>query len=287
MWARAAKIYCYNAGVFALLLLLSPLIPEQVEDATKLDYTLESIATRVVLFLTFLQHPSLLGVLQLYVLLMLVTPFAAMLVQRSWLALFLVSAAFYICVRMFPTFNLPGGAPETDGLWEFNPFAWQFLFFAGVLLGRVSAHRQLFRWIDQVWTRPIYLLALFAAAAVIYKLHGMGVIEVPSVSKNNVGLANLLHTFVAVAAMAAIATLVARYSSALASLLSVVGKHTLECYAVSIPLTYIAASFWSHEPGKFPSYLLAAGFVVTGVCFVAFVMEQRKKTSIPATAPRM
>ncbi len=273
--SRAWKIYLFNVSVFGMLLVMAPFLPVAVADATKLDYTLEDVWSRSLLFLGFLQHPSLLGVLQLYVLLMVLTPWAARLAHRSSVAMFMLSAALYTGVRLAPGFNLPGGAPESDGLWEFNPFAWQLLFFCGMLLGQKQAHRTLFGWLDRHWSHPYYAFAIFAGAAVVFKLHHAGVIAVPSVSKMNVGVANLVHTFVAVLTMAAIATELRKRARWLTRWFGIVGKHTLECYALSIPLTYAAAAVWVTFPGRWPTYVAAAGAVVAGVTALAFAMEHR------------
>jgi len=85
--------------------------------------------------LTLSYLPKYLDILPLYLILLAAAPAIIFLVKRDpWLAL-IVSALVYTMVRM-TGFNLSAGH---DGLgWNFNPFAWQFLYTIGVVVGHFS-----------------------------------------------------------------------------------------------------------------------------------------------------
>jgi hypothetical protein len=75
-------------------------------------------------------QPAFLDILPLYIALLLLLAPALPLLRRKPLLLGL-SAALYLAARLFDL-NLPNW---TDGVWFFNPLAWQALFCAGAALG--------------------------------------------------------------------------------------------------------------------------------------------------------
>jgi hypothetical protein len=85
--------------------------------------------------LTLSYLPKYLDILPLYLVLLAAAPAIIYVVKRDpWLALIL-SALVYAMVRM-TGFNLSAGH---DGLgWNFNPFAWQFLYTIGIVVGHFS-----------------------------------------------------------------------------------------------------------------------------------------------------
>ena len=85
--------------------------------------------------LTLSYLPRYLDILPLYLILLAAAPAIIYLVKRDpWLAL-IGSALIYTMVRM-TGFNLSAGH---DGLgWNFNPFAWQFLYTIGIAVGHFS-----------------------------------------------------------------------------------------------------------------------------------------------------
>lgn len=123
IFSRAGKIYLYNLLTYILVIALVYFLPNKVEVATDLNYSLDNPLSATAKFLLLLQHPYLLGVLQLYVLLMLLTPAAAALLQHSKVLFFCISGSLFLATKFFPHFNLPRGSPDGDWLWNFNPFA--------------------------------------------------------------------------------------------------------------------------------------------------------------------
>jgi hypothetical protein len=85
--------------------------------------------------LTLSYLPKYLDILPLYLILLAAAPAIIYVVKRDpWLAL-IASGVIYMVVRM-NGFNLSAGH---DGLgWNFNPFAWQFLYTIGIVVGHFS-----------------------------------------------------------------------------------------------------------------------------------------------------
>lgn len=77
-------------------------------------------------------HLGYFDILPLYIVLMSMAPLIAVLYRVSPGLLFLISASVY-CVTLYTGFNLPTWPVE--GRWFFNPFAWQFVFTLGYMLG--------------------------------------------------------------------------------------------------------------------------------------------------------
>jgi hypothetical protein len=119
----------------------------------------------LVLALTLRYLPNFLDILPLYVVLLGLVPFALPLALRRPALLLLSSAAVWGFVQVAPV-NLPNY--PGDAGWFFNPFAWQFLFVTGLVLGSlrqrgVRVDPRLCRPLA-IASAPIVLLALLVAA---------------------------------------------------------------------------------------------------------------------------
>ena len=105
-------------------------------------------------------------ILPLYVVLMLMAPFFA-LIDRVVPALLLpASAALYLCAL---TFRLTLPTWPVSGTWFFNPLAWQFIFVLGFVIAREDAGlgRLVRRHI--VWVRVLALpILIYATVAVLF-----------------------------------------------------------------------------------------------------------------------
>lgn len=77
-------------------------------------------------------HLGYFDILPLYIVLMCMAPVIAVLYRVSSLALLVASGSLYLAT-LYTGFNLPTWPVE--GRWYFNPFAWQFVFSIGYMLG--------------------------------------------------------------------------------------------------------------------------------------------------------
>ncbi len=118
--------------------------------------------------LTLSYLPKYLDILPLYLILLAAAPVIIYVVKRDpWIAL-IGSGLIYLIVRM-NGFNLSAGH---DGLgWNFNPFAWQFLYTIGIVTGHFSkvgfqagSARDRYQWAWFTLAAGFTMFALLAAA---------------------------------------------------------------------------------------------------------------------------
>ena len=179
-------------------------------------------------------------------------PFNALL---AWL----ISAGFYLAVQANPSLNLPRFGD--GGVWYFNPFAWQFLFFLGLVVGNPARVPR--KWAPR-WLLIGLSIAMLACGLMVLKgfeyLVRWGVWSWddlwPLVEfyrawaiKTELGPLRLLHFF-------ALAYLVSQVfprslsmgSRRWANPLIVAGQHSLEVYAFGLVLSFLGVFFLQRGP---------------------------------------
>ena len=187
------------------------------------------------------------NILPMYIVLMLWAPFAVAMALRSPRLALGVSAALYVAARLFavdlPNWPQPGG-------WFFNPLAWQLIFTLGV----VTAARQKAGPLPVL--RPLLLACvLVLAGSALFVTDGAGLIpglrdsygSSLDVSKQNLGLARLVH-FLALAYVVAATPLLARLAGGrLGRALQTLGRHSLPVFAAGSLLSAIGQALLHHR----------------------------------------
>lgn len=273
---RAFEIYRINFAAFAGALALAWLGGAELAKVTDTDYVFAEPLRGVIEFALMRQHPYLLGVLQVYVLLMLITPLAALLMRRSDYLLASLSIALYLAVQFFPSFNLYGGAPHDEPRqWNFNPVAWQLLYCGGMILGRKRLHMRLFDWIAADIRRPALLILLVLAFMTLHRLDVWDIIDIPATEKTNLGALRIANSAVLLSGLAAAVVLGSRYLGAWPlQLLAMLGRQTLSCYAASIVLTYAVALSWLLLGKQYVHYFPLAAVLMLSLLAVAYGRER-------------
>lgn len=284
--SRALMIYRYNCGVYILLMLMSVMLPTMLIVETGLAPTISDPFGSVLKFLFLAQSPDLLDVLNVYVVLLLFSPIILLLSRRSEIASLIFCSVIYAVVQLFPSFNLPGGAPDGDGAWNLNPLAWQFLFFGGMTAANHGAFKKLFDWLGARRHRCVVVLTLFAAVTIAFKLTYR---EIPPFlwRKESLGIIRIFHVLVVVAALASLIALGRQYLQTWpARLLALCGRQTLNCYAASVPATYMLAGLWIAYGRTYFAYLLCVAAIIGVTLFVASFSERRrwKRANVMATS---
>lgn len=105
----------------------NPLFIEEMQIAAFLDRPHVAIVQALLLA----HQPLFMNILPLYIVLLVGFALALPLIPKFGRYLFVLSAAVYAGVPLLG-WNLPG---YPEGVWYFNPFAWQFLFALGILCG--------------------------------------------------------------------------------------------------------------------------------------------------------
>ncbi|WP_457089554.1 OpgC family protein [Microvirga sp. P5_D2] len=133
------------------------------------------------------------NILPLYIALMLLAPFVLVLARMSLVLALAVSALLYVLAR-FGLLALPSW-PE-PGTWFFNPFAWQFLFTAGIVTGIAMLEKGI------PYRRDLMIGALLAlSVSLVVTTAGFGLLPwLPDAArplfdldKHNLGLGRILH----------------------------------------------------------------------------------------------
>ena len=89
-------------------------------------------------------RPANLDILPLYIVLLFAFPFVFRALRAAPVPTMVASFGVYLCAR-FLDWNLPTSVPDVG--WYFNPFAWQLLFYIGVLCAlSPDALKPLWRW---------------------------------------------------------------------------------------------------------------------------------------------
>jgi hypothetical protein len=102
--------------------------------------------------------------------------------------------------------------------------------------------------------------------------------------KGNLEPLRLLHAVLTIMLLGSLIVIFGRYlDHPLARLVALVGRQTLYGFAVSIPATYVAASFWFASGGSYVAYLVACAFVLAVVIAVARLMEARSERARSVT----
>lgn len=255
VWRRARDLGRYNLLLLALVLPLIAVMPGEERAFWRLDPFLADPAAATLRFAGLIAAPRLLDILQLYIVLMLAAPIAIAVQRRSNAALIVLSIAIWAAAQLW-TVELVAAGGSKDGLPD--RLAWQMLFFVPMALGAMRVHEPLLGWLDRHRWVAAPLLALFIAAA-FAKGHE------PAIFDPSYGLTPLRagHAVLVLLLYLSLLTLAGRWTrrQPLAAL-AMVGRHSLDCFAGGVLLTYGLGTLMLRAGGGYPGYLAA---VVTGV----------------------
>ena len=244
--ARALKLYFYNLVLFIVLFgVVSSAGSDAFAAASNYAHYFAS-PKRVAEVLTFRSHPYLLGILQLYVCFLLAAPVFALMVRRSVLLASCASLALWCGAQIWPEFNATGGSPEGDWQWNFNPFAWQLLFFGGMILGRYNLTPAMLRLSQRrgVVVASIALLGLATAvhAAEIWAPSVGLRFRMPATGKEGLGAVRLAHALLVVWVLyLALARLRRPERNPVIAMAAMIGRTSLDSFAASVVITYALA----------------------------------------------
>lgn len=106
--------------------------------------------------------PTYVDILPLYLVLLAAAPVLIVAVRRWPAAACIGSIALYVAARLSGV-NLVG---DSDGSgWNFNPFAWQVLYVAGLTIGHIAKGDGSIRWRSRLWAGAAIGFAAFALLA--------------------------------------------------------------------------------------------------------------------------
>lgn len=279
---RAATLWTYNAALlailFPLLLLMSP--------AELAFWRLDGFATAPVAatlrFLLLQEAPRLLDVLQLYIKLMLLAPVAIAIHRRSPALLIALSVAVYALAQLLTIRHLaavPDG--NTDGALDL--MSWQLLFFVPMTLGAMRAHLPLFRALERNRAVLVLLASLFVAAAVA-KAYGAEPLWFSG--RYGLHLLRLSHAMLVLLFYASALTLAGGIlARGPFPAIARIGRHSLDCFAGGVLLTYGLGTLWLHSGGGRIDYYAFAALGVACTAALARSRDARKARAAPPLRP--
>jgi len=289
LWRRAWLIYRVNAVAFGVCLLIVACLPSLVDTALEFDVIQAHPWIGILLFLTMLQQPFLLDVLQIYVVLMLVAPLVALGFKRSPRTTLLISGAVYLATQVFPWFALPQAILSSNGSWTFSttwamhPLSWQFLFYGSMFAGTLGAHEKLFAWLEASSTRRLAVLALYGLVAACRLSARFGYWGYPPlIAKETLAPLRLAHFLLTTLFLCSVLVALKSYiHHPVSRLVALVGRQTLYGFAASIPATYLATGLWFGAGRTYPAYLLSCALVVAVVILASWAADARRSAKPP------
>ncbi len=253
IWARTFEIYRWHIVLGASFLVLVPWIatwaPASAKPYHDFLHAVRAHPIGAFAYLGLELQPPLLNILPLFILLFASLPLALPLAARRPAALFALSLGGYVLAReQLLHMPPPLGPPQH---WFFDPFAWQLVFFLGVLAGARAG-----RGLDVV---PFHRFLI--ALAIAYLLFAFTVIlswyvppvhppdwlqaEIGRVRKWTESPLRLLH-FLALTYLAArLVSIDAAWLRSRAALaVARVGQHSLELFAAGVVLSLLGMAIF-------------------------------------------
>jgi len=281
LWSRAWLIYRVNVVAFAVGLLIAAMLPSLVSNALEYDVIFAHPLTGTFLFLTLLQQPAYLDVLQVYVVLMLIAPLVALGLKRDPTATLLLLGAAYLATQFLPSLATPQAILTQDGQWtldgtcSFNLLSWQFLFYGAMYAGTRAWHEKLFAWLEASTSRRLAVFAIYGAIAAIKLSARFGYWgDPPLIEKEILAPLRLAHSALTIFFLSSVLISVRAYlDHPVSRLVALVGRQTLYGFAASIPATYLTVGLWFAADRTYPAYLFSCALVVTVVILTSWAAD--------------
>lgn len=275
---RAGTLWLYDLALLAIVLPLSLAMPAGEEAFWRLDAFMSDPAAALWRFATLRDAPRLLDILQLYIWLMLLAPPAIWVQRRFPAAVIPLSVAIYLGAQVM-TFAQLRTDPTAHLSLAITLMCWQMMFFVPMALGAGRAHLRLFAWLKGRWWVLAVLLALFIGAGVLRELQREGVLAEVTWMTGPYGLGpmRVLHSMLVLLLYASALTLgFARLRAWPLRLIAAIGRHSLDCFAAGVVVTYVLGTLWSRVEGGYAGYY---GFAMLGVALTTLLavgLERRR-----------
>lgn len=224
-------------------------------------------------------------ILPLYVALMLVAPFLAVVDRFAPALLLPASFALYIASLVVPL-TIP--AWPVEGQWFFNPLSWQFVFVLGLVIGRdfglghwIRRHIVAIRWASL----PIVILGM------IFVLTGGGWIDPTEMPEPKLLFLNgktfatpirIIQFLALVAVMSIVYPYIARAVPTAVAYLAMLGRNSLEVFCAGSLLSLVCQILRFTLPDGIwlDTLLVAGGVALMGL--VAWLAEWRSRVGVAA-----
>lgn len=199
---------------------------------------------------------------------MLAAPIAIVVQRRSNGLLILLSVAVYAAAQLW-TIQLVAAGGSKEGLAD--RLAWQMLFFVPMALGAMRAHAPLLVWIERHRLIAAPLLVLFVAAS-FAKGHEPAILD----PRHGLTLLRVGHGVLVLMLYFALLTLAGRWTKRQPlSAIARVGRHSLDCFAGGVLLTYGLGTLWLRSGSGYAGYLLSVAIGLAATLALAAWRDRR------------
>ena len=244
VWRRAGKLYLYNLLLFLALVPLC-LASKQLAALGFYSWFIVRGPASLVDFLLLHVQPYCLEILATYMVLLFAAPLFAMLLRFQPLIALAASLALYWFAHEHSWFNLPGGSPVGDWLWNFNPASWQLPFYGAMAAGRFRLLARLEARAEGDWLWLIAPLLLFAGLTILFLAQGWFAFEVLYQSKIRIGPMRVIHALSVCWAIMSVLWMWPRLQQLwLMRQCAMIGSNSLQTFVVSVALSYGAGFLW-------------------------------------------
>lgn len=275
---RAATLWLYDAILLAFVLPLIWVMTPRELAFWRLDVFVARPVRETAGFLLLGYAPRLLDILQLYVKLMLVAPVAIWLHRAAPRAVIPLSVGMFLVAQALTVAELAGDPGAGRGMW-LDLASWQMMFFVPMALGARRIHEALFAWLDG----NRVALALLAAGYLVGAAAKVAAVPEPLWFTGPYGLTILrvAHSLLVLLLYASALTMARRWLDRQPlRAIGAVGRHSLDCFAGGVLVTYALGTIWERIGGHAAYYVCAAiGIALT--LGLAALLERRRARAQP------
>jgi hypothetical protein len=293
---RAWQIYVAHVFLFAIYLAEISYVsqsfdnPLYTEEMGVLDF-LKNPDVTIMQALLLKFKPVNMDVLPLYIVLLLWFPPMLWLLLRAPSLALMASVGLYALMWLFD-WNIPA---YPNGVWVFNPFAWQLLFVFGAWCALGGAQR-LSRWINSrvVFGLALAYLAFAFSIAMTWYFPRLAVFvprfvgeAIYPIDKTNLDVLRIAH-FLSLAVITL--WFVPRHWPALKSPLLwpaiLCGQHSLETFCLSVFLSFAAHFVFTDISDRIVVQLIVSVFGIVIMVGVAWLLSWYKRVERQGPGPR-
>lgn len=255
VWRRAGKLYVYNLALFLVLVPLC-IFSKDLARLSFYDYFIARGPGSVVDFLLLYIQPYCLEILVTYMVLLATAPLFADLLRWNAFVAVAASAGLYWYAHQHPSFNMHGGSPIGDWLWNFNPASWQLVFFGALAAGRFRLLARIERRAEGNWLWLISPVLIFTGLTLLFLSQQWFSYQVLYQSKIRIGPVRVAHALSVCWLIMSILWMWPRLQRTwLMRQCAIIGSNSLQTFVVSVALSYAAGFIWIEFAPNHDAYI--------------------------------
>ncbi|MBD3814168.1 MAG: OpgC domain-containing protein [Betaproteobacteria bacterium] len=278
VWRRAGKLYIYNLVLFLILVPLC-IFSKDLARLSFYNYFIARGPASLVDFLLLYIQPYCLEILVTYMVLLATAPLFAALLRWNVFVALAGSTGLYWFAHQHPWFNIHGGSPVGDWLWNFNPASWQMIFFGALAAGRFRLLARIERRAEGNWRWLIAPVLLFTGLTLLFLSQHWFSYQVLYQSKIRIGPVRVAHALSVCWLIMSILWMWPRLQRTwLMRQCAIIGSNSLQTFVVSVALSYSAGFIWIEFAPNHDAYIalcLCSAALLAGFANVYALRKRR------------